>query len=259
MYNSIHNIATMPVFEEMQPILLSEMTAIKLMNRVDTKFVASQNQLLDILSLAKTNYRVQVINNIPVSAYDSVYFDTKDADLYHLHHNRKLQRQKIRTRRYIDSDLTFLEIKNKTNTGRTKKARIEIDGTDFTNFNSNINAVNFVSGKTHFPLTDLHAHLQTSFSRITLVNNAKTERLTIDTNLQFVNLQTQQSIELPKLMVIELKQDGQGFSQMKSILQNLRIKPISLSKYCIGMALTNPAVKSNHFKEKLVLINKKIR
>ncbi len=252
------NIVDLPVLSEMCPIYLEEMQGIKLMNRVDTKYVANRNQLAEILEMAKVDYRIQVVNDSPVNTYDSVYFDTDEVDMYIKHHNQKLRRQKIRTRRYVESELNFLEIKNKTNTGRTKKIRVAINEHDFSSFISNQDAKRFIDTEAQYNSSDLLPQLQSSFSRITLVNNEKTERLTIDTNLIFNNIQTGSSAELPHLMVIELKQDGVCSSKMKSLLQDLRIKPVRISKYCVGMVMTNPTLKSNRFKNKIYYIKEKL-
>src|SRR5574344_572431 len=80
----------------MRPSNLSEMNAIKLMNRIDTKFIANKDSLLTILTLAKAGYRVQEINDERITSYDTIYFDTEDVAMYLRHHDRHLQRQKIR-------------------------------------------------------------------------------------------------------------------------------------------------------------------
>ena len=43
---------------------------------------------------------------------------------------------------------------------------------------------------------------------------------------------------------------------MIGIMQQLRIKPLKVSKYCIGTALTTPEVKKNRFKAKIRMIEK---
>ena len=48
--------------------------------------------------------------------------------LYHDHHNGKLNRYKVRRRRYIDTDTEFLEVKLKNNKKRTIKSRIKLSG-----------------------------------------------------------------------------------------------------------------------------------
>lgn len=246
----------LPALKRLETIDLSEMNSIKLMNRIDTKYIANVGVLNHLLELASANYRVQEVKDEVVSSYDTIYFDTLTCDMYLLHHNRHLQRQKIRTRTYVASQLSFLEIKNKTNKGRTKKVRTEIDSSAFNDFRISTKASHFLSLHSVYNPDTLYPQVRTAFDRITLVNKDKTERLTIDTNLRFENFTTHQTSMLNHLMIIELKQDGLCQSTMKQILQDLRIVSGSVSKYCVGMALTNPNIKSNRFKRKLHIIEK---
>ena len=59
-----------------------------------------------------------------------------------------------------------------------------------------------------YDLSELRFFLENSFGRITLVNHAMTERVTIDLNLYFHNLQTGCDSNLSRLAVIELKRNG---------------------------------------------------
>ena len=59
-------------------------------------------------------------------------------------------------------------------------------------------------------------------------------------------------------MIIELKQDGRADSEMKDILLRHRVKPVRVSKYCIGTTLTDDSVKHNRFKPKIRTIEKVI-
>ena len=90
------------------------------------------------------------------------------------------------------------------------------------------------------------------------MNPDKTERLTIDTDLHFVNFRTGKKASLENAVIIELKQDGHAASQMKGILLEHRVKPVRVSKYCIAVTLTDRAVKSNRFKVKVRAIEKTI-
>lgn len=241
---------------QMRHIDLSEMKAIKLMNRIDTKYIANRRQLLQILTLALNDYRAQNIDKEIISKYDTIYFDTADVAMYQRHHDRRLQRQKIRTRKYVTSDIAFVEIKNKTNKGHTQKVRTAIGNDAWHDFRTDTAATQFVASRTQYDVATLLPQVRTRFDRITLVNNAKTERLTIDMNLTFDNYTTRQTASLNELIIIELKQDSQADSPMKRILRDLRIFPAKISKYCIGTALTNPDVRSNRFKIKIRKIEK---
>lgn len=226
------------------------------MNRIDTKFIANADILCQLLEHAAENYFVQEADGQRLATYDTLYYDTTNLDMYIRHHDRQLCRQKIRTRTYVDSNISFLEVKNKTNKGRTKKKRIAIPDHTFWNIHDNTESENFLETHSRYQIAKLTPQVRTQFNRITLVNKEQTERLTIDLNLRFENIATKKSVELPQLMIIELKQDGMCHSRMKDILLSMRIKPTKISKYCIGTALTNPSIKQNRFKAKIRKIQK---
>lgn len=248
------NPAILDIVNTMKPITLDEMKGVKLMNRVDTKYLVTSGQLQDILNGIHDYYYAQEVEGKRLSAYDTVYYDTPDLKMYTIHHDRHLVRDKVRVRTYVDSHLTFCEVKHKTNKGRTKKKRIEIQpGIDVT---VDPEASAFLAEKQPYPVESLNPNLETVFDRFTLVNDEKTERLTIDCNLVFNNFVSGTSATIDPLVIMELKQDGRARSLLKEVLLDLRIKPYKISKYCIGTAMTRPEVKQNRFKKKIRRINK---
>lgn len=252
---------TESILQQFAPISLEEMESVKLMNRIDTKYVVTMRQLPLILDMAKEDYYAQEIDGKRLAAYDTVYYDTESLDMYIRHHDRQLVRQKIRVRQYVDSDLTFLEIKKKNNKGRTKKKRIVIPGFDpeaetIGKGKEQISVGDFVAAKSRYCWQELSPHLRTTFRRITLVNKAKTERLTIDLDLSWENRINGIRKSYNDLVIVELKRDGNVPSPMLHIMQTLRIRPLKISKYCIGTALTTPRLKKNRFKAKIRKIEK---
>ena len=248
------------------PISLDEMSGIKLMNRTDTKFVTTVDRLKLLLMLARDDYRAQDISGTRIASYYTAYYDTPDNNMYIVHQNGHAGRQKLRIRSYIDTGLNFLEVKTKNNHGRTKKKRVDMVGFDPNNPDHGIRFLaqdeqfrsydQFLRKHLRYDPTVLTQHLENHFNRITLVNKAKTERLTIDTGLQFHNLKTDLTADLTGLVIIELKRDGLQPSPILGMLRELRIKPSGFSKYCMGSALTNPALKRNNFKERLHMIER---
>ena len=109
----------------------------------------------------------------------------------------------------------------------------------------------FIAQHLHFDVDDLQPHMHNYFHRVTLVNRAKTERLTIDTQLEFNNVLTGQSRDMGHLVIVELKRDGLVFSPVLEMLRQLHIHPHGFSKYCMGAAMTNPSLPVNRFKQKL--------
>ena len=241
------------ILTEYQRISLTDMERVRLMNRVDTKYTTSLSKLPGLLECLQTDYFVQEINGSFLNAYRTLYLDTVDRAMYLEHHNGRRTREKIRIRAYYDSQSIFLEVKNKNNTGRTKKKRFELP-----EINAYVQkeAVAFLETYAKYPPETLLPRLESRFHRITLVNSMKTERLTIDLNLLFCNPQDGTEKPVDDLVIVELKQQGHQPSFAKSIFSGIRIRPMAISKYCLGTVLAVPEIKSNLFKEKINRINK---
>lgn len=237
----------------LSPITLEQMSSIRLMNRTDTKFVTNKTMLAELLRRAQGKYYAQEIEGKRIANYRTIYWDTPDHHFYTEHHNGRAPRQKVRVRTYMDSDITFLEVKTKNNHGRTKKKRIMVPAPDRL---VEAGSDEFLTGLVHRGLGDMKPTVQNLFQRITLVNYDKTERLTIDFNVRFHNYETDTKRGTGELVIIELKRDGNQFSPVLDILRKLRVKPSGFSKYCIGSVLTNPGLRQNQFKMKLVNIRR---
>ena len=110
--------------EKFSPISLQEMDSVALLNRRDTKFVMTNEQLLTALSALQNDYRILSVKGFRLNQYRTLYFDTADFDLYNLHINGRAERYKVRSREYMNSRTSFLEVKHKTRKGRTIKDRI---------------------------------------------------------------------------------------------------------------------------------------
>ena len=243
------------ILDRFDPISLDEMSSIRLMNRIDSKYLANEDQLSQLLEMAQEDYMIQSIDGIRQSEYRTTYLDDKDNIMYLNHHNGRLTRQKVRIRTYVDTNDYFFEVKLKNNHGRTKKKRIHL--TDADSYIQD-GAAEFLAEHTMLPLTlsDLTPKLSNHFKRITLVNKAKTERLTIDRELSFHNEESGIDRNMDRLVVIEVKRDGNTYSPIQELLREVRIFPSGFSKYCIGMALTTPGIKRNMFNERIRKIEK---
>ena len=245
--------------EAFAPISLAEMDAVKLMNRVDTKYLTDSETLVAVLrDAAAAGYRVLVADDSRISPYDSIYFDTEGLRMFTDHRNQKLHRQKVRTRAYVNSGEAFLEIKRKNNRGRTKKKRTGIPMAELPDFRADAAACRYLDEWSDFRASEIHPTLETAFDRITLVNPALTERVTIDTDLRFKNFRTGREAVLRNAVIIELKQSGRAASPMKGILLDHRVKVARLSKYCVAVTLTDPSARAGRFREKVRLIEKTI-
>lgn len=236
------------LLEQLPTISLEEMDGIRLMNRTDRKYLATLTQLEALLKMAKGKYYVNEIDGQLVNPYRTTYLDTPDEEMYLAHHNGRLTRQKVRVRTYLNSGDTFLEVKNKNNHGRTKKKRMQVQGLgSLVEDGGN----NLLHKHSRYSLEQLVPKVENQFERITLVNYAKTERLTIDTHVKFHHLEKDVDNTYDRLVIIELKRDGNVDSPVLDILRALRIHPSGFSKYCIGTVATNKDIKKNNFLPKI--------
>lgn len=241
------------IINNFEPITLEEMDRVKLMNRTDTKFLCHIHQLPAILKQVSDYYKILHVNHFPVSTYPTLYYDSSDFMLYNQHHNGKLNRYKIRYRKYVESNIAFLEVKQKSNKGRTIKTRIPLDSPDW---NNNDTAKKFLLKRLPFNPEILMPALWVNYNRITLVNKNSTERITIDLNLHFEKDELKKSY--PNLVIAEVKQDGKINSEFLNIMKKLHIREGSISKYCLGVANLIPKQKTNNFKSKILQIHKLI-
>ena len=240
------------LLDPFEPITLQEMDRVKLMNRMDTKFAFRFSELNTLLPLLTLNYRVLTIEGTNTPHYESLYFDDERFSFFRDHHNGKGDRFKVRIRKYVESNLFFLEVKHKMK-GRTDKKRIVTD-----QFNEVL------------PESDLafvHKELQAnknlvptmwnSFQRITLVSKTENERLTLDFNILFEKDGVKKSFK--QLVIAELKQeDLNRNSVFYQLMKGQRIRPYRLSKYCLGSVeiYGEEKLKFNRFKKKLLYLKK---
>ncbi|MCK3685867.1 polyphosphate polymerase domain-containing protein [Maribellus sp. YY47] len=241
------------VLSEFEAISLDEMDQVKLMNRFDSKFCLTSEELNSIFEEIKNDYFVLEVEGIRSQQYNSIYYDTPDDQFYISHHNGRANRMKLRKREYTDSDIVFLEIKHKTNKGKTRKTRMEVNGLE-----PELSRAEKEYLKQHLPAgeTELKAKFGTSFRRITLVSRNFDERCTIDTDLCFNSFGTSSS-KCKDFAIIELKRDGQkSQTKLATVLKQRGIYQQNFSKYCIGRAMNEADLKRNQFKGTLMKMEK---
>jgi len=239
------------ILKRFESISLQEMDGVRLMNRTDTKFMVSRTQLAGMLQNLGSNYRILEVQGVRLNRYQTLYFDTADFRCYRQHHNGKRNRFKIRKREYVESHLSFLEYKEKTNKGRTIKSRIKL-GSILESIDAKENAFIHERTREH---QEYEPKLWNDFGRVTLVDTLAGERLTIDSDISFHF--ADRSANIPELVIIEVKRDeNSGVSEVLRQLKHQLVRPESMSKYCLGVALLYPEMKANNFKQKLLKIEK---
>lgn len=240
------------ILKDFAPVFLKDMGKVSLMNRQDTKYVFTEDQLPSILNKLSEFYNILEIDGLRQMSYSNVYFDTDDFMFYNNHQRGKMNRYKIRNRRYDDSDLSFCEVKFKSNKSRTQKERKVIKEL-FSEFDQE--SIEFLDKKSPVKVEALSAKLFMDFKRITLVHKTWQDRCTLDLALR-ANNETNE-FEFKGIVIAEIKQEK--FSpqcDFNLVLKSEKIYPKGFSKYCISMAKLYDTLKTNRFKPRLLMLDK---
>ena len=244
-------------------INLTELNATaSFLKRIDKKYLITEGQLAAVLKDLKGEFNVLEIDSKRIFSYDNIYMDTPDYLFYNQHENKIASRTKIRTRLYADSDLAFFEYKQKE-AGVTKKFRYQFPvGEHGTMTKGKVRFFEGVWQSMYYgeKAPKISPAIQTTYNRLTLVSKTGEERLTVDFNIQTLDLRDKKatSTSLKNLVIIESKSmSATCFSA--SIMKKHAIKKAkSCSKYSLGVVYSGLAEKWETFKNTMTEI-KKIR
>jgi hypothetical protein len=209
-------------------------------------------QLPALLQKLRHDYAVLSIDARRVLRYRTDYLDTGDFAFYHAHHNRRARRSKVRCRHYLDSGRAFLEIKGKSNKGLTVKHRVALPADE--DLPALASDLMRQVGAAAQPVA-LQRSVRVDYHRISLSSALHGERASIDLGLNAAERQRYgRAFGLCDLAIVELKQARLNpASPLFRALREMRLPPVSFSKYCVACALLLPdLLKTNRFKPTLM-------
>ncbi len=242
-----------PMVQSLKPVSLSELNRLQLMDRADTKYVMHIADLPGILREAAKEYAVLEVQGNRNRRYETIYFDSDDHLLYRMHHNGKAKRYKLRIRKYFDTGQTFFELKSKNPKSRTVKTRVMWQK-PHEELNDPIEPFRSFCQPEVDRLHNIHESLKVHFDRITLMHDEKPERITIDTGLVLTRGNHQK--HLLNLCIVEVKQPRDSSSPFARLMNQNKIFPMRISKYCLGMILHYQNLKRNNFKPRMLRLQK---
>jgi hypothetical protein len=241
------------IIDSFNSVSLGEMENVKLMDRIDTKYLLPANRIPDLLMIMRERYRVLEISNTRISSYETIYLDTSDYIFFNQHVTGRTGRVKVRYRNYKSTGITFLEIKKKSKKNRTVKWRIE---NSFSGGSGDEKAIEFIYSHIKLNSEELKPVLSNSFKRMTFVGVDTPERITIDLDLSFSSVKGN-TIGLPLISIVELKSEGlPSRSPFSGIIKQFSSYPTGFSKYCIGCAMLYDLPLKNSLKPNILLINR---
>ena len=233
------------------PVSLEALGPTQLLDRVDEKYVLPECMVPDVLEACRQAYRVLEVRHERSPGYLTVYFDTDDLRLYHAHHAGHVPRHKVRVRTYQVTGERFLEVKLRTNTGRTEKTRVLL-APHATSLLAALDGPAFPQLRWLTPARALHETLDVAYTRITLAARDVAERVTIDSGVAFAI--PGKFASLDGMVVAEIKQQQHAPSIFRDALRACGVRPSRVSKYCLGVALLYPQAKQNNYKSALARI-----
>jgi hypothetical protein len=243
---------------------------VRLMRRSDSKYVFPVKRMPELLAHLESAYRVLDPGKGPVVPYDNRYFDSADLRCYRDHHNGRGIRFKFRYRRYGNSGMTHFEIKAKNNRGKTNKWRIEVP-MPAVQGQQDLSTVPLPLRPPSTAFAELQARqwdpqilqpiLDIAFQRFTLVDMGYKDRCTVDTGVSFERLlpdrpgsqveHLPRSSSWPELAIAEIKQERfSRNSAFVAAMEAMGIRPLRISKYCLGILDTVPGIRYQRFKNK---------
>lgn len=238
------------------PVGLDEvMTHAALLTRVDRKYLVPLATFETMLAGLDERFQVLSIDGNRAFGYRSVYFDTPELACFHHHLQGRRRRFKIRTRTYLDSGDCVLEVKAKGHRDETVKDRSPYQPIDFDRLTpagqafvadrlaASGSAWSAASGSPAVDVGRLRPAVETNYRRSTLVDLTSGSRFTCDVDLRFRS--SDRVADGPAGAVLVETKSATGGGTLDRMLRGLGQRPLSMSKYCLGVALLNPWARSN--------------
>jgi hypothetical protein len=226
------------------PVSLQEVLATAaLQDRVDRKYLLRAATARALLADLADDHRVLTVEGRSAQAYSTVYLDSADLACHRAHLQGRRRRWKARTRQYLGSDLTRLELKTKGLRGRTVKTATDVPAEAHGTVDAAVHA--FVEeGLRRAYGTGLRLVLQpvleVRYVRTTVVAEAGGERLTLDTDLE-VRLPSGALVgAMDRDAVLVESKAGARPGRSDRALRALGVREASCSKYCVGTAMARP-------------------
>ena len=235
---------TLAALPTASPELLRERA---LLQRVDTKFAFHTAELHSLLASLTDRYALVRVGDAPLDRYETTYFDTPDFTLFHDHLRDRRPRYKVRIRHYLGRELSFLEVKRKSNADSTLKWRRQLA---FGESGLSEDSAQFVNEHCPVGAGLLRPMACTNFDRVMLIGLDTPERVTLDFHVDLIAGSREERLQ--SIVIAEVKQDRQRWrTPVMLSLRAHHVRPLSISKYCTAVALLVDEAGTNRYRARL--------
>ncbi len=254
-YNNLFSLfltSMLKTLKKFEAISLTEMDArmgsIGL-DRMENKYIIHASSLDKILKEFQEDYVALEIGGIREFQYHNVYFDTPDYKFFHEHGKWYKMRTKLRTRKYVDSKISFFEFKQRYYEN-VRKFRFDIKNSKHGEYTSKCRRfTNKLYLSTYQKKLDskISSSLTTEYVRFTLCSKKSDERITFDTKVTFKDCRKKNSRPyiVSDIILVESKSGHEKHHAEKVFNKHGIQKMHGVSKYCLGL-LAQEAVQTKY-------------
>lgn len=221
--------------------------AAALQQRVDRKYLVPAATARRLVGELAPTHRVLDIDGRRTTGYRTIYFDTPGFAAWRAHVQGRRRRWKVRTRLYAEDRLCRIEVKTKDRRGATVKHALKISAEDYGRIDSEaavfVDNVLADAGLSGITCSDLVPAGEITYVRAALVDLDAGTRVTLDRQLA-CNRNSNSALLASDRVLVETKGAARQ-APADRLLISLGARPISISKYIVGLSLLVPGLPDN--------------
>ncbi|MEV8125424.1 VTC domain-containing protein [Streptomyces sp. NPDC085944] len=235
---------------ELRAASLAEVdAAAALQHRVDRKYLIPASSAAQLVKDLAGTHHVLDIRGRRTTEYRSTYFDTSHLAAWRAHNQGRRRRWKVRTRLYAEDRLCRMEVKTKDGRGATVKHAHTVDADAYARLERGTEAAAFVEAVLYgsgidVTAADLAPAGEVCYHRAALADLQAGTRLTLDGRLACHRDGRTAELD-PGYVLVETKGTARPAPADRCLL-GLGARPVSISKYIVGLALLVEGLPDNN-------------
>ncbi|MER5467499.1 VTC domain-containing protein [Streptomyces sp. NPDC002685] len=238
--------------DALRGVPLAEVDAVAaLQHRVDRKYLITVASAARLVGELAGSHHVLDIRGRRTTEYRSTYFDTAHLTAWRAHNQGRRRRWKVRTRLYAEDAICRMEVKTKDGRGATVKHAHPVEADEYGRLETGTEAADFVDrvlGAAGVEVTaaDLATAGEVRYRRAALADLEAGTRLTLD-GLLACHRDGRTAALDDGYVLVETKGTARPVPADRCLL-SLGARPLSISKYAIGISLLVPNLPDNNMR-----------
>ena len=238
--------------DTLRPASLAQIdAAAALQHRVDRKYLVPTLSAAQLVEALAATHHVLDIGGRRTTAYRTTYFDTPQLTAWRAHNQGRRRRWKVRSRLYAEDGICRMEVKTKDGRGATVKHAHTVDPDTYGRLETGTEAAGFVDtvlahSGVDVTAVDLVPVGEIRYVRAALADLDAGTRLTVD-GLLTCHRDGRTAALDDGFVLVETKGTARPAPADRCLL-GLGARPVSISKYVIGISLLVPNLPDNNMR-----------